>query len=526
MPIVPLHKLGTLGLVRDTPFHELPLYAWSDGRNVRFDDGAVESFLGETSLRALTATPLHLSYVNQTGVKAFVHLTRTKAFAVTSSAETDISRVVGGAYAAHEETAPWCSTFLTSIPVYNNFADIPQVWTPVSIAQPLVNLPNWPSTLRAKSLRAFKNFLVAVGVSKSGTVYPHMVKWSAVADPGAVPPSWDETDNTREAGENDLADTPGVLIDSLPLGDVNVLYKEDCVWGMSFIGGVFVFQFRKLFEDFGLFALNCVVGFRHKHCVLTQNDLIVHDGQRFESVLNEVWRKELFSRIDVLQKHKVFLFHHIVRKEIWVCYPTLGSTWCSDALVWNYDKNTIGHRDLQDISSMALGDVGANESFDTDTANWDDDSIAWDGLGTGLNLQTPHGIRADASPQLRKFETGNTNNGTAVQCSVERQGWAIDGGRTPEGEPRCDLTTIKFINALYPKFECAFPEKLRFYVGSQMFQEGPVTWHGPFTVNSMSGFKIDCSFSARLLAFKVDSLDDVYWRLWGVDVELAQVSKF
>ena len=50
------------------------------------------------------------------------------------------------------------------------------------------------SELESRYCSPVQNYLIALDLTKSGTRYPHMVKWSAAADPGTVPASWDETD--------------------------------------------------------------------------------------------------------------------------------------------------------------------------------------------------------------------------------------------------------------------------------------------------------------------------------------------
>ena len=60
------------------------------------------------------------------------------------------------------------------------------------------------------------------------TTYPSRVFWSQPAEPDALPSTFDATDDTADAGWVDLADTAGDVVDCLPLGDVNIIYKEDC----------------------------------------------------------------------------------------------------------------------------------------------------------------------------------------------------------------------------------------------------------------------------------------------------------
>lgn len=525
MSLVSIHKLGGLGIVRDTPFHELPPHAWTDGQNVRFYQGAVESFLGHATIQSPTnIQPLHLEFVNNSDTQAFVYLSNTKATVLTGGGETDITRPSAD-YNATVDT-PWSSCFLSGTPIFNNLGDAPQVWTQSSPSTPLSDLANFPSTLRFKVLRSFKNFLVGLHSIKSGTEHPHMVKWSDVADPGAVPPSWDETVATNLAGEQDLADSPGVMLDCLPLGDINMLYKQDAVWSMTFVGGIAVFAFRKVFHEFGALATNCVVDIGRRHVVLTQNDLILHDGASWRSVLSERWKDELFSTMNTNEASKSFLFVNRPYKEVWVCYPTGSATYPDRALVWNWETGVFGLRTLPGVSRIVAGVVElVDNTWDSDSATWDSDGEVWNAVQLNLNLK-PILAQVVTTNALHAADQGNTFAGSTKTSRVERVGIALDGGRTLSGEPRVDLGTIKFVRAIYPRLEASDTTKVKFYVGVQDVVDGAVTWNGPYTVDQTTGFKIDLTLSARLIGLRVESTDDTFWRLWGFDLDIEAVSRF
>lgn len=516
--------MGSLGIAKDTPFHELPLNIWSDGKNVRFYEGMVESFLGDILHLTPSQQPRLLYFVKTPTLNAaLVYLSLTDAFAVSSAVETEITRLASD-YAATDNT-PWSATYLSGIPVFNNYVDLPQYWSPVSLAQRLQNLPNWNATHRCKVIRAFKEFLVALHIKKGTTEYPYMVKWSHAADPGAVPSSWDEADPTKLAGEKDIGDSPGYLVDCLEMGDINVIYKEDAVWSMAFIGGRQVFQFRKLFPEFGIFGPGCVVGFERKHAVLSADDFIIHDGAKFISALSRSWRRELFGRMDQTNKHHTFLFANTPKKEIWICYPTSGKEWCTEALVWNWKEGTVGIRELSDVSSIVLADLSVDDSWNAQTQTWDTATEPWDPTLLNFLNKIPFMAKASTTYALRKMETGNTLAGVAKTSKVERLGWAIDGGKSADGSPRCDIGSVKLVKTLYPKVECSDFSKLKFYVGSQMFVDGPVTWSGPLTIDQTTGYKLDYTVSARLIGLRIESTDDVFWRLWGLSVDVEKESE-
>ena len=62
MPIIPVRGVGSAGIVMDTPSVLLPPDAWSNGRNVRFDNSSVSKMQGHEEIFNLTAQPTNLIY--------------------------------------------------------------------------------------------------------------------------------------------------------------------------------------------------------------------------------------------------------------------------------------------------------------------------------------------------------------------------------------------------------------------------------------------------------------------------------
>ena len=110
---------------------------------------------------------------------------------------------------------------------------------------------------------------IALNITKTATNYPHMVKWSDAAVPGAIPASWDETSVTGDAGELDIAETSDVIVDGLPLGDAFIIYKERSAYSMTFIGQPSVFRFQRLPNCDGMLARGCAAMTPLGHVVLT-----------------------------------------------------------------------------------------------------------------------------------------------------------------------------------------------------------------------------------------------------------------
>jgi hypothetical protein len=157
------------------------------------------------------------------------------------------------------------------------------------------------------------------------------------AVPGAVPGTWDPTDATKDAGEFDLAEGGDPVVDGLQLGQSFLIYKEGSVWRADYVGGPFVFNaFTKVFGTSGAMNRNCIAEIDGFHVALTNDDVIVHDGQSGQqSVLDKQSRRSLFQMIDAQSlRASRFTFKNPFLNEVFVCLrrrparPSPTSPWC------------------------------------------------------------------------------------------------------------------------------------------------------------------------------------------------------
>ncbi len=363
-----IELIGSPGVVRDSPAHKIIDSAFSDAQNVRFGEKGAEALMGDMSIfSAASITPLWINVFPPLNNPHWVYGDLTKMFVFEGSTHTEITRA-SGVYAGNVAER-WQATMFNGVAIFNNTIDLPQSWTPLTPATKLIDLPNWVTTRRAKSIRSFKNFLVALNLTDSGTERPYRVLWSDSADSGTVPGSWDSINPATDSREFDLAETSDFLVDQLTMGDVNIIYKETSTWGMQFIGPPFFFRFWKILSTSGLLHRDCVVNVPMGHVVVTQDDIIVHggqiDGQR--SILSAKLRRWLFSSIDVNNFFNSFLLSSPLQDQVYFCFPEIGETNATQAVVWNWREQSCGVRDLTTTPFGAVGPIGSSL----------DDDIEW-----------------------------------------------------------------------------------------------------------------------------------------------------
>jgi hypothetical protein len=435
MALIPVDNVGQYGIVKEQNPWQLPPNVWSDGGNVKTDEGSIKKALGYSSVMETVPVAPYFIISLISGINEYWIIGGTATIYVydnTSNADTlngvlligattvtvdsttgfetagtvtiddeqitytgktsttltgctraansttaaqhadgavvtrtkkwyDITRSSGGYSTSTSEN--WTGTVIGGVLIMTNGVDDPQYWALASgvpaTAQKMQDLNNWPASVECKSMRSFRSFLVALNVTKSDVNYPGLVKWSTEAALQTTPTSWDETSATVDAGEYELADSKGDILDGLPLADTFMIYKEDSTYTMTYVGTPFIFSFRQLSPTIGALAKNCVVAYPKGHAIFGNGDFYVNDGRTLQPILPPKLRSYVFSSIDGEALKKSFVVADYGRSEILFCFVVDGGTTvsCDKAIVWNYNTNTFTIRDLPDLGHIGYGNI-------------------------------------------------------------------------------------------------------------------------------------------------------------------------
>lgn len=513
MALIPVPKAGSIGVLKDLSQADVPLGAWTDAKNIRFLDGYAQQAYGYGEVYGtIPIVPHHLMPVVIGTQRYWLYASLQKAYVATITGgvavHTNITRQTAGAdvdYAATPNS--WTSTLLGGIPVLNpgNKVDPPQQWS-LNPAARMTALANWPSNCFARSLRGYKNYLVALSITKgapgSQVEYPFMVKWSHPADPGGVPVSWDITDPTRDAGEFDLAEGYDPIIDGLQLRDSFMIYKQASIWRMDFTGGPFVFSFKKVLGTSGALNRNCIVELDGFHLVLTGSDVIVHDGQTSTSVLDKVTRRALFQSIDTAGVDRCFVFKNPFLNEAFICYPEIGSDYCNKAVVWNYVDKTVSFRDIPNLNHAAFGPVDNSLEglWSQDNAPWASDLTAWN--GPDYTPSTARAMMGSMDQKLFLLDASASFNGAIPQALLERRGESF-------GAPE----SIKLYRGCRPIIDGNTGDTVIFQAGGQSDPWAEPVWGPEITHTIGQTVADDCMVSGRYIAFRFKTGTAFQWRL-------------
>lgn len=504
--LAPFDNLVQGGINPDAPDLALPAGAWTDSRNVRYRDGAVEKCRGyEQALGDLSATAIYVSPVTDGQNYYWVYASNSVLYATDGTTHARISSL---SYIATDDLG-WTGGAFHDYFIANDGFSHPMVWIPGLGNEP-TSLTAWPAAVSARVMRPFKDFIFALRVSEGGTYYPRALRWSDRAAQGALPQSWDYTDPTNQAGINDLGQTGDLIVDGLPLRDSFMVYKEFHTWAVDYIGLPDVFSFRQVFSQVGMLTENCAAAFGAQHVVLTDNDLIIHNGNDAQSLADKRTRRWLFNRINTQRFKRSFLVADYRNREIWICFPESGYNWPNMALVWNWAENTFHPFELGGPKTFAATGIipGTPGTFDTDSGSFNDAKGTYD--EDAYNPFLTRIILADAvAPRAYQNDTGENYAGNVMTAYAERSGMAITK----------DLLTLKRIKRLYPRVIGSVGDTLRFFVGVRTTPNADVAWHGPFPFTIGVDHKIDLRVTGRVLDFRFEYTGSNTFRFHGMNIE-------
>lgn len=502
------------GLNTDLSPEELGPGFWSSSQNMRFGDGYASRMRGMTAAFTTPAiTPYYLISYATPSAKFIVYAGLITIYCDDGTTRTAIT----GTAPTGAIDDRWTGGAVNGVLVLNNYIDVPRYWAGVP-ATPFAALPGWNSAWRCKVMRPFKNYLIALDITKSGTRTPHTVKWSNTLAPGAITASgdWDETNPAIDAGEQDIAGED-LLVDCLPLGDVNIIYKERSMWAMSLCGAPYIFRFQKLPGEYGMLARGCAENTPLGHVVMTSGDIIIHSGQGCTSIANAVIRNYIFSNISQTYYQRSFVTSNPGKNEVWVCFP-FGSeaSTCNRAAVWNWVDKTWAIRTLTNVTYGTTGKVNysasgiawsdASTTWETQPGNWND----YDYSPAESRLMLCH-----TNPYISLADVGPTDFGSVITSTLERTGMHIDNPQN-----------VKVCKAVYPRIDGTTGQTVQIEIGGSMTANVAPTWSAPVTFTIGTDQKIDAFAAGRYLSVRFTHTGYSPWRIRSFDMDVQEQGKF
>lgn len=508
------------GLNTDIAPWSLPGDFLTNIRNIRIENGKLVP-AGGYSIWGVLPVDFEPGYLISTDSESGVFWIipgKDSVYAYDGAVFHDITSV---AFLGSLDEDKWQGCLVADIPIINHQNWYPEYWPQQSGATKLELLP-WDSTRTwkdanesCKIMRSHKQFLFALDINSNGVSTRDGVRWSAPADIGGVPPTWDHLDFTSTAGLTTLGGDGGAIVDGLSLRDAFVVYRKRGVTVFDYIGGRFIWQIRHLQSSAGLISKNAVTEVRGRHYYISEGDVLVNDGNTIESLMNNRIKKRFNESFDTDNYRNSYVIKNESYNEIWFCIPEHGHTYPNVAYVYNWEDGSWAVREIPEAPFSSYGEQTSIP------LTWGNVGGLWDGaLGTwGQSKSTPNddvvvAIVKPSGPGLSGsiivVDSNITTGDVPFDSIVERTDFAIDG-----------ITKVTTITRMYPHIKG--PGKVFVQIGSQDRPGSPIRWKDPVEYDPSIHRKIDTRTTGELHCFKVYSeSSSAHWELSGIDIEYAE----
>jgi hypothetical protein len=379
---------------------------------------------------------------------------------------------------------------LGGIAAFNYRGDPPWYWDGTTVPGCVKPLPGWIAGKQARVIGAFGQHLFA-GSLYGATDEDEIVAWSDAAPNGLVPASWTPT-ATNQAGQLALSVGAGPVQALKSLGNQLLVYRSSGIFSMTYAGLPYVYTAQLVSEGAGASSMNCVLGVKGTHVVITQGDIVQTDGTSVRSIGEGRLKDWLFSQ---MSRTGLTLAHGYVntqRSEA-VFNVALGrDDACNFAVVWNFERDKWSVRELPELTHAFMGLLPNTPAllWDTDAGTWNADQGWWDeGRAGGFALR-PFGCSPTQGAQV--LDTGDKRwTGENLVGTIERTGLRIGDG-----------DAIAKVQRLIPAIEGSPGAVVEIQVGAQLAANGPISWGSAQQFILGQSSKVDCNARGRFIAVR------------------------
>lgn len=338
----------------------------------------------------------------------------------------------------------------------------------------------------ARVFRPWREYVLAGNLLEDDVRYPARIRWCHPVQPGQVPTDWVPRDTNR-AGDRDLADTPGDVVDMIPLRKYLMIYKQDSVFTCAWIGGNDVFSIERLTMEKGILSRDCVAEYLSRHWVQGVEDIYLLDGNRIDSMLWGRIKKTWLADRDPTRAQNNWTCHDPVNEEMLFGFVSKNAPpeyeFPDRILVASLKNNTWTHREYGVEIPHALVALSIENQASADLVM--------------------HGIdRTNA--RLLDLESVPDRLGAPVPAHFTRSALFSDPGHDFVQVDRAKLQ-ITGANA-------------QLQLGDQIALDAPITWRGSFDIDPETDYKTDARANGNLIAYRIDVNATTPWQISNLNL--------
>lgn len=297
--------------------------------------------------------------------------------------------------------------------VFTNGIDPVKYWTGTGNIADLPGLTDCEggvTSVRAKTLLYFQNFLLLGNTTEDGNPRPQRIRWSCLGDITA----WKNVagDITKqEAGYGDLTDDVSFVQALRPLGNYVVAYKERAIQMLNYAGGTTIWNKWPAIIGTGMLAAKAIVDLGEEH-IFVGNDNVYSFNGRDPAIAGDDMAKEFFRLLDPDKYELITGFFIEEAPELWFAFVSVNSAngYPDKAITYNTDTKAWAIRDMP-MTVFGYYNLVAEGTWDTDEETWDSDESVWDDSTNLANA--PINLCGDANGNIYSLQ-GNSLDGAAI----------------------------------------------------------------------------------------------------------------
>lgn len=322
-----------------------------------------------------------------------------------------------------------------------------------------------PAVARVTTVSFPDRHFIAGGAQEyagSGNVDNMLVRWSSQEQFEKFAPT-----ATNTAGDQRL-EVGTKIVAMVAAREETIISTDEAVYGMTFVGGDFVFSFRLLATDSGAAGLNTMISVDGDVYWMGKRNFFKYDG-----IVKELPCPVQYYVFDRMQQNfieKTSIGHNKAFKEV----------------TWFYvsNDNPAGTTNPEPDSYVTFN--YAEEAWTVGTL----DRTVWsDSFGA---RKVPFAFDPDG--YLYEHETGTSANGTAMDSYIEGSPREI----SESGE------TLYMVDQVIPDVTMSSSTSLSLFMNTRKFPNAPETVKGPFAITS-STEKISTRAKGRQISVKFQS---------------------
>jgi len=413
----------------------------------------------------------------------------------------------------------WVISQMGSVVVINNPASAPEYWAGLKFGLKFKLLPydqdnTWEDmNLTCRTMRAHKNFLIAMNISGQSGDLPSGYMISHPAEENSIPYTWSTTDRSSLAQEGQLGGDGVEIVDGATLRDAFYMYSRDSIDVFTFnAGSEFPWSRREFSPSIGLISSNCLIEANGVHYFITQTDLMKNDGSQVVSITNDRIKNRFKARINADAFGSSYMTHQAEFNEIWFCIPEDESIVANTAFVYNWLNDSWSIRDIPEGVSysdygydpLSIDEAESYGLWATSIEGWSSATRSWANIRSLELIRTLGGITTDG--RLLSIDPLQGSD-IPVNCVLERTDFPLD-----------DLRQTNTITRIYPT---ADGDPFNIEIGSQEHAGGPVTWRPPVVFDPGKDRKIDVRSTGEMMAWRVSSIGNNSFSLSGMMIEYS-----